>query len=220
MTVIYETSESSRTPRPQQAAEALGLVWLQGSQRVALLGLEQALRTAARVHKGHERPRWEPPSAVICCLNGEDVTAEVKAVRALTSDAVILVFSTSPDLSVARDALAAGASGLLHAGMSREQIIRAVRLAVKGETVLPRCLLYEWLDEHRLPDLKVILSARQREIMGLVVEGASNAEIARRLFISESTVKQSLGRAYRALGVTDRTRATAVFRAYGWRRRK
>jgi DNA-binding CsgD family transcriptional regulator len=56
------------------------------------------------------------------------------------------------------------------------------------------------------------LSARQREILGLVVEGMSNAEIARRLFLSESTVKQHLRGAYKLLGASNRTEAARLFR--------
>ncbi len=55
-----------------------------------------------------------------------------------------------------------------------------------------------------------LLSARQREILELVAEDLSNAQIARRLFITESTVKQHLHKAYKILGVRNR-RAAAKF---------
>ncbi len=102
--------------------------------------------------------------------------------------------------------------GLLGAGMRPEQVLRAVRAALRGETVLPRALLAEWVDEHRPPDLKVLLSARQREILGLLAEGATNAQIAGRLFLSESTVKQHLRAAYKALNVSNRTEAAKLIR--------
>ena len=97
------------------------------------------------------------------------------------------------------------------AGMGPEQVLRAVGAALRGETVLPRGLLSEWVDEQRPPDLGVLLSARQREILGLVTEGATNAEIGRRLFLSESTVKQHLRAAYRVLGVRNRREAAALW---------
>ena len=104
--------------------------------------------------------------------------------------------------------------GLLGAGMRPERILRAVRAALRGETVLPRALLAEWVDEHRPPDLGVLLSARQREILGLLAEGATNAQIAGRLFLSESTVKQHLRAAYKTLGVRNRREAAALWRRY------
>jgi DNA-binding NarL/FixJ family response regulator len=56
------------------------------------------------------------------------------------------------------------------------------------------------------------LSVRQREILGYVVEGLSNAEIARRLYLSESTIKQHLRAAYKLVGVSNRTEAANLFR--------
>jgi DNA-binding NarL/FixJ family response regulator len=92
------------------------------------------------------------------------------------------------------------------------QVLRAVGAALRGETVLPRGLLSEWVDEQRPPDLGVLLTARQREILSLVVEGLSNAEIGRRLYLSESTIKQPLRAAYKALGVSNRTEAAKLIR--------
>jgi DNA-binding NarL/FixJ family response regulator len=58
------------------------------------------------------------------------------------------------------------------------------------------------------------LSARQREILELVVEGLSNAEIAGRLYLSESTIKQHLRAAYKVLGVHNRTEAAKTMREH------
>ena len=141
---------------------------------------------------------------------------EVEGARALAPNAVVLVFAPSPSLRLARAALGAGAGGLLHGGMSPEQVLRALRVALQGETVLPRGLLAEWVAEQRPPDLGVLLSARQREVLGLLAEGSTNAEIAGRLFLSESTIKQHLRAAYKALGVRNRREAAALSRR--WRR--
>ena len=138
----------------------------------------------------------------------------MKSALALAPNSVVLVFVPSPNLRLARAALGAGASGLLRAGMRPEQILRAVRVALRGETVLPRGLLSEWVDEQRPLDLGVLLSARQREILELLAEGSTNSEIAGRLFLSESTVKQHLRAAYKALGVRNRREAAALSRRY------
>ncbi len=214
MTAVDERvlREENGSARPEDAP--MGLVWLKCRRReVMSLGLQGALR-AARIHEGREQPAGEPPSAVICFPSLEDVAPEVESARILAPNSVVLVFAPSPNLRLARAALEAGASGLLHAGMRPEQILRAVRVALRGETVLPRGLLPEWFDEQRPPDLKVLLSARQREILELVAKGSTNAEIAGRLFLSESTIKQHLRAAYKALGVRNRTEAAALWRGY------
>jgi DNA-binding NarL/FixJ family response regulator len=197
----------------------LGLVWVKGAQRVPSLGLEKALGAGSRVHKGHEGPKAEAPSAVICCPDGpvggeggEAVAREVGEILAQAPNAAVLVFAPTPDLRLARAALKAGAVGLLHAGMPPEQILRALSVALRGEVVLPRGLLRLWVDEQRRPGPGIGLSARQREVLGLVAEGLSNAEIAGRLFLSESTVKQHLRAAYKALGVKNRREAAALWR--------
>jgi DNA-binding CsgD family transcriptional regulator len=57
-----------------------------------------------------------------------------------------------------------------------------------------------------------VLSVRQREILGHVVEGLSNAEIGRRIYLSESTIKQHLHAAYKRLGMNTCTEAANLFR--------
>ncbi len=56
-----------------------------------------------------------------------------------------------------------------------------------------------------------VLSYRQRQILEMVDEGMSNAEIGKRLYLSESTIKQHLRSAYKVLGVSNRTQASALF---------
>ena len=114
-----------------------------------------------------------------------------------------MVFVSAPNLCLARAALRAGASGLIYSGMSEEQLLRVISMAISGEVVLPRELLVYRRDEQRPPDLSV-LSARKREILRLLIEGLSNAEIARRLWLSESAVKQNLRAIYKVLGVRNR----------------
>jgi DNA-binding NarL/FixJ family response regulator len=86
-----------------------------------------------------------------------------------------------------------------------------VDVAAKGELVAPRELLRYVLIEDQGGNLAA-LSARQREILRYVVEGLSNAEIGKRLYLSESTIKQHLRAAYKLLGVSNRTEAANLFR--------
>jgi DNA-binding NarL/FixJ family response regulator len=194
----------------------MGLVWLKGCQQeVASLGLEDALR-AVRIHRGQEQPTEEPPAAVVIwCLNGEDLASKVRSVRALVPGSAVLIFASAPNLQLARGALEAGASGLVHSRMSSEQILRAISVVIRGELVLPRELIRQWIEAERRPDLKGVLPARQREILELVAEGLSNAAIAGRLFLSQSTVKQHLRKAYKTLGVRNRREAAGLLRRSG-----
>jgi DNA-binding NarL/FixJ family response regulator len=92
-----------------------------------------------------------------------------------------------------------------------DQLVRALAVAARGELVAPRELLRYVLANDQSGDLAA-LSVRQREILGYVVEGLSNAEIGRRLYLSESTIKQHLRAAYKLLGVSNRTEAANLLR--------
>ncbi len=152
-----------------------------------------------------------PASLIVLRSNGEDVASEVRAVRAQNPDAACLLLCPRPDFEVARTALKSGARGFVHAGMPPEQLTRAIEVASRGEMVAPRGLI-EFLIRTEAPPNLDGLSARQREILGLVTEGLSNAQIARRLFLAVPTVKQHLSAAYKVLGVKNRTQAAGAFR--------
>src|SRR3712207_3849459 len=117
----------------------LGLVWIRSGSQLAALGLEKELSEVARVHKGLAAPPGETPSAVILCLEqADDVASEVGTARSAAPDAAVLVYAPFADLALVREALRAGASGLLHTGIPRQEIRRALCVALEGETVLPR----------------------------------------------------------------------------------
>ena len=124
-----------------------------------------------------------------------------------------MLFGRSEDLSLARASLRAGAKGFVHAQMAPQQVVQALSVAAKGEVVLPRNLVKDLVvGEEEAPASLGELSVRQLEILELVCEGLSNAQIAKRLFLSESTVKQHLRRVFKALGVQNRTQATRLLR--------
>ena len=90
--------------------------------------------------------------------------------------------------------------------MTPYQVARAVPVAVKDEPVAPRDLLQYLLAEEEPANLAV-LSTRQREILSHVGEELFNAEIAKRLYLSESAIRQHLRAAYKLLGVNNRIEA-------------
>jgi DNA-binding NarL/FixJ family response regulator len=198
--------------QPKEEPKPLGVVWVDCPHSLVSTGLVRALEEKARVHRG-PKPPGDDPSCVIVCANGhESLSERVEFYQGLSPDAVpVVVFGLQLDLALARDALRAGASGFVHAEMTPDQLVRAVAVAARGELVAPRELLRYVLIEDQGGNLAA-LSARQRQILTFVVEGLSNAEIGRRLYLSESTIKQHLRAAYKLLGVSNRTEAANLFR--------
>jgi DNA-binding NarL/FixJ family response regulator len=197
---------------PQHSPRPLGLVWIDCPRSVVSAGLVRALEKRATVHQGLKPPKDVPSCIILCANSREGLSERVEFYQELHSDAPpIVVLGPQLDLPLARDALQAGASGFVHAEMMPDQLLRALAVAAKGELVAPRELLRYVLTNDRSGDLAA-LSVRQREILGYVVEGLSNAEIGRRLYLSESTIKQHLRAAYKLLGVSNRTEAANLFR--------
>jgi DNA-binding NarL/FixJ family response regulator len=194
------------------AAKPLGLVWVDCPHSVVSAGLVRALEKQAMVHQGPKPPEDVPSCIILCANSHEGLSKRVEFYREQNLDAPpVVVFCPQLDLPLARDALQAGASGFVHAEMMPDQLLRALAVVARGELVAPRELLRYLLNED-VPANLGALSARQREILGYVVEGLSNAEIGRRLYLSESTIKQHLRAAYKLLGVSNRTEAANLFR--------
>jgi DNA-binding NarL/FixJ family response regulator len=197
---------------PKDNLKPLGLVWVDCPRSVVSAGLVRALEKQARVHRGPKPPERVPSCVILCAKSHEGLSERVEFYRELSPEAPpVVVFGAQLDLPLARDALQAGASGFVHAEMMPDQLVRALAAAAKGELVAPRELLRYVLTKDHSGDLAA-LSARQREILGYVVEGLSNAEIGRRLYLSESTIKQHLRAAYKLLGVSNRIEAANHFR--------
>ncbi len=198
--------------QPKDRPKPLGVVWVDCPHSLVSTGLVRALEEKARVHQGPKPPGEVPSCVILCASSHEGLSERVGFYRELSPDAPpIVVFGPQLDLPLARDALQAGASGFVHAEMTPDQLLRAVAVAATGELVAPRELLRYVLTKNHSGDLDA-LSARQREILGYVVEGLSNAEIGRHLYLSESTIKQHLRAAYKLLGVSNRTEAANLFR--------
>ncbi len=199
--------------QPKDSPKPLGVVWVDCPRSIVSAGLVRALEEKARVHQGPKPPGDVPSCVVLCANSHEGLSERVAFYQELSLDAPpVVVFGPQLDLPLARDALQAGASGFVHAEMTPDQLVCALVVAAKGELVAPRELLRYVLTKDHSGDLAA-LSVRQREILGYVVEGLSNAEIGRRLYLSESTIKQHLRAAYKLLGVSNRTEAANLFRS-------
>ena len=197
--------------RPK-SQESKALIWIDGPYSVMTVGLEQALEGQARVYVGREAPEDEPSSVILCANGVEDFSEGMKRIQELSLEAPVLVFGLHADLPLAQAAFRLGAQSFIHAGMTPAQIGRAVVVVANGEPVAPRELLQRLIVGDDPVDLINILSARQKEILQLVVDGMSNVQIAERLYLSESTVKQHLRTAYKVLHVKNRTEAARLVR--------
>jgi DNA-binding NarL/FixJ family response regulator len=137
-------------------------------------------------------------------MDGVAATREVLKRRPATR--VVMLTSYAEDETVLA-ALDAGATGYILKDAEPDEVVRAVLAASRGEAPLAPRAARAVLGARRGPRVEETLTPREEEVLELVGEGLANKQIARRLGISEKTVKAHLTRVYAALGVTDRTQA-------------
>ena len=137
-------------------------------------------------------------------LDGIGATRRIVTERPQTAVLVLTSFSDRPRIL---GALEAGACGYLLKDVSAGEVADGIRAAARGESPLDPRAARTVLTARSEPDPLAQLSEREREVLALLVEGLPNKLIARRLRISEKTVKSHLTRVFREIGVTDRTQA-------------
>jgi len=135
----------------------------------------------------------------------------IKRLRQSAPAARVLVLTTYDTDNEVLSAIEAGATGYLLKDAPREELIRAVRAAHKGEAVLSPSVAGRLMGRVRKP-ARDALSQRELEVLKLISAGAGNREAAAKLFVSEATIKTHLLHIYEKLGVRDR--AAAVGEAY------
>ena len=117
------------------------------------------------------------------------------------------------------DALCAGASGFLLKDVPPEQLVAGIRSVAQGDALLAPSVTRRVIEEfvrrppssvQTLPPEFDELTAREVEVLGLVAKGLSNAEIAKELFVSETTVKTHVAHMLTKLGVRDRVQAVVL----------
>ncbi|MFE3177311.1 response regulator [Amycolatopsis sp. NPDC059090] len=151
------------------------------------------------------------PDVVLMDLRmpGTDGVAAITELARLGNPARVLVLTTYDTDSDVLPAIEAGATGYLLKDSPREELFRAVRAAARGEAVLSPAVASRIMGQMRAPAQEP-LSQREIEVLNLVARGSTNKEAAKKLFISEATVKTHLLHAYAKLGVKDRAAAVAV----------
>ena len=147
-----------------------------------------------------------PDVVVVGAALEEGCVEAVRQVRAACPGAAVVVYAQAPATMLA--VIDAGASGLLLADQEPGELVAGVRAAAAGFASLPPKALAA-LRDAAPRTAQEAMSERELEVLGLVADGLANKEIARRLGISEGTVKSHLGSAFRRIGATRRTQAVA-----------
>jgi DNA-binding NarL/FixJ family response regulator len=151
------------------------------------------------------------PDVVLMDLRmpGTDGVAAITELARRGNPARVLVLTTYDTDSDVLPAIEAGATGYLLKDAPREDLFRAVEAAARGEAVLSPAVASRLMGRMRAP-AREPLSQRELEVLTLVARGSTNKEAAKKLFISEATVKTHLIHVYAKLGVKDRAAAVAV----------
>jgi DNA-binding NarL/FixJ family response regulator len=137
--------------------------------------------------------------------HGDGVSAIVRLAGDQPAPKIMVLTTYDSDADILR-AVEAGAAGYLLKDSPRAELVRAIRAAARGETVLAPAVAGRLVTRMRAPQPEV-LSGREVEVLAQVARGRTNAEIGRILYISEATVKTHLTRACTKLGVSSRTAA-------------
>jgi DNA-binding NarL/FixJ family response regulator len=119
----------------------------------------------------------------------------------------VVVLTSYGDESRILDALNAGAHGYLLKHSDPDDVIEGVRVAYAGDAPLDPRAGRVLIEQRRRGRKEVELTPREREVLGLVGQGLANKQIARRLEITERTVKAHLTSVFQRIGVTDRVQA-------------
>jgi DNA-binding NarL/FixJ family response regulator len=179
---------------------------------------EEAVRVATRT-----RPHVVLMDVRMPVMDGVEATARITT--ASPEVRVLLLTTFDLDEEVHR-ALQAGASAFLLKDTPTEQLVHAIRVVAEGESVLAPSATRRLIEAfgtgaHSSPeDARRLerLTDREREVLLLMAEGLSNAEIGTRVYLSESTVKTHVGRVLTKLGCRDRVQAVVLAYRSGFAR--
>ncbi len=178
---------------------------------------EEALALAAEV-----RPDVVLMDLVMPRLDGVEAT---RRIREHDPNIKVLVLTTYADDRSVIDALRAGARGYLTKDAGADEIYRALQQVTRGQAVIDPAVQHHLLDAisagpttartEPAPQFPDGLTPREAEVLALIAQGLSNAEIAERLVVSETTVKSHVNHLFAKTGVRDRAQAVTYAYEHG-----
>jgi DNA-binding NarL/FixJ family response regulator len=179
----------------------------------------QLAGTAANGAEAVELCRSEAPEVVLMdiempVMDGIEAT---KAIVAEIPGTAVLILTSFSDRGRIMGALDAGAVGYLLKDASADEVVRGIRTAAGGGSPLDPRAARSLLDAKNAPDPLAGISPRERMVLALLLDGMPNKLIARRLEISEKTVKSHLTSIFRQIGVNDRVQAILWVERHGLR---
>ena len=177
-----------------------------------LLATAPDLELAGEAANGEEAvalSEAEKPDVILMDISmpGLDGVEATRRIVARDPEARVVMLTSLADNRKILDALEAGASGYLLKHAGPEELLGAIRAAAAGDAPLDPKAARALLDSRRAPSADKALSAREQEVLQLVAQGLANKQIARKLAISERTVKAHLTNIFARIGVSDRTQA-------------
>ncbi|MFC5264550.1 response regulator [Kribbella qitaiheensis] len=206
-------------PNPNPAGDPIKLLIVDDHPvvRDGLIGMfapDPAFEVLGEASDGAEALRLAPalrPDVILMDLRmpGMDGLTAIREFASRGITARVLVLTTYDTDTYVVPAIEAGATGYLLKDAPRDELIRAVRAAAAGQSVLSPSVATRLVKRVRTPEVEPLLSQRELEVLGLVAAGSTNRESAAKLFISEATVKSHLLNIYAKLDVNDRAAAVA-----------
>jgi DNA-binding NarL/FixJ family response regulator len=139
-------------------------------------------------------------------MDGVDGIAATSRIRALVPTTAVLLFTAHAERNLLVRGREAGARGYVLKEAPHETIVRAIERVARGEDFVDPALAPGLLANER----EGLLTAREREILQLLADGMSNAEVAKKLFISQETVKSHVRHILAKLEADTRTQAVAI----------
>jgi two-component system response regulator DegU len=199
-------------------------VWLDAIKRVMVKGDVDVVAQTSPGPAALDLIEELRPDLLITELSSDDGTldgvAYVREARARSNDTKVIVLSAGADLHAVHEVLTAGASAYVVKKARPEDLLSAVRQAFEHSVFLATGTFGTNSAGHSvgepIADSKLDeLTRREMEILRLVSEGLTNAQLARMLWLSEQTVKFHLSNIYRKLGVANRTEASRWAMVHG-----